>query len=174
VILSIGANIGKIEDNFMYCINELQRENLKNLKCSRVYKNKAFGCPDGTPDFFNAAISGLTNKSPEDLLLLCKNIEIKCGRPEKHSKWTSRTLDVDIVFYDELIVKSKRLEIPHREALKRLFVLYPIFEIEPDFLIPTLEKITIAEYLEKYFSPLEVESFSKNAVSFQISLDLSE
>ena len=162
-ILSFGANIGDIEKNFLIAKRSLMSAGLKNIKTSSLYKNKPFGCPEGSPDFINAAISGIWNEAPEKLYLLCKQTEIACGRPEDHPRWISRTLDIDIIFFGNLILKSEKLQIPHKEALKRLFVLIPITEIEPDFVIPEIN-CSISEYLNSNFSVDEITEFKKGLI----------
>lgn len=162
-VLSIGANVGEIKKNFSLAIESLKSSGLKQIKISHFYKNPPFGCPQGTPDFINFAISGYWNESVEKLHSTCKEIEIACGRPQKHPKWTSRTLDIDIIFFGSLVLNSEKLQIPHKEALKRLFVLIPISDIESDFIIPKLN-CKVSDYIFSNFSKDSIDNFKKGRI----------
>lgn len=164
VLLSIGANIGEIEQNFRIAVRKLRKNGLESVRISSLYQTKALGCAPDTPDFINAAISGFWGKSVQALYQICKKIEIEAGRPENHPKWSSRTLDIDIAFFGNHIISTPRITIPHKEALNRLFVILPIAEIEKEFQIPSL-KISIGDYLSFKFNREEIEKLKSSAKS---------
>ena len=83
------------------------------------------------PKFINIAIEAETDKKPEELLRILKEIEKEFGRTET-VKWGPRVIDLDILFYDDLILKTPDLEIPHPLLHEREFVLKPLCEIAPD------------------------------------------
>ena len=84
-----------------------------------------------------------TELNPQKLLKKCQAIENKLGR-ERKEKWGARTIDIDILFYDDLVLNEENLIIPHPYIAEREFVLKPLNEIAPDFMHPVLKK-TIAE-----------------------------
>jgi 2-amino-4-hydroxy-6-hydroxymethyldihydropteridine diphosphokinase len=146
-ILSLGANIGKIHETFRFALSGLRRAGLCEIRISPLYETEAVGCAKDTPDFINAAVSGIWGESLALLHSKCKEIEIKCGRPLKHPRWDSRTLDIDIVFFGQKVFSNKNITVPHKEALNRLFVLGPVSDIEPGFMIPGKE-IAVSKYIE--------------------------
>ncbi len=87
---------------------------------------------EGTPPFLNAAVSGVWDSSPEELLDLCRKIEADCGRPNEHPHYVSRTLDLDIILFGHRKIHTDRLTIPHPKAKDRDFVLLPLREIAPE------------------------------------------
>ncbi|MBU4319949.1 MAG: 2-amino-4-hydroxy-6-hydroxymethyldihydropteridine diphosphokinase, partial [Nitrospinae bacterium] len=91
------------------------------------------------PKFINMAIEAETDKKPEELLRVLEEIEKEIGRTET-VKWGPRVIDLDILFYDDLILKTQDLEIPHPLMHERAFVLKPLCEIAPDKRHPVTEK----------------------------------
>lgn len=143
VILSLGSNLGSREENISKAIELLCRTGaLTLLKKSSFYKTEPYGITNQNW-FVNMALTGLTELSPEVLLYFCKTIELLVGR-KKRERWTEREIDIDILFYDNIILESEKLTIPHPEVHLRNFVLEPLAEIEADFIHPVLHK-TILE-----------------------------
>ena len=99
------------------------------------------------PRFINMAVKIETVLDPEDLLRLLKKIERDAGRTEG-PRWGPRIIDLDILFYDHLIMKTDELEIPHPGIPEREFVLTPLAEIAPGLIHPVLKK-PMKELLEK-------------------------
>jgi len=150
VALSLGGNLGNVPVTFENTIVELDMGGLKNIHRSSLYHTAPVGCAPGTPDFINAAITGIWSGSVEQLHELCKSLEVKFGRPRQHEHYGSRTLDLDIIFFGNELISTPELTIPHREAANRLFVLIPLAEIAPERQFPGTEK-TVGE-MEKSFS----------------------
>jgi 2-amino-4-hydroxy-6-hydroxymethyldihydropteridine diphosphokinase len=91
------------------------------------------------------------------LIAELKDIEIKCGRI-KRDKWFEREIDIDILFFDDIILKSELLEIPHPQMQNRRFVLVPLNEIEPDFIHPLLN-VNMRTLLETGIDKSEVKLY---------------
>lgn len=146
VYLLLGSNLGDREKNINDAINELQVSGIIISKKSSLYNTPPWGYTE-QPDFLNQAIECLTSLEPFELLKEIKKIERKLGR-EKTVRYGPRIIDIDIIFFDDLIFKSDELTIPHHLMHKRDFVLKPLCEIAPDFVHPEL-KLSVKNLLEK-------------------------
>ena len=121
-------------------LNSLPGITVKNV--SHVYETAPVGGP-GQPDYLNAAIEIETTLDEVELLIACLCIEKDMGRVRKE-RWGQRNIDIDILFYNRLIMKSEELTIPHPLMHKRAFVLQPLSDIAPEFIHPVLGK-TVSE-----------------------------
>jgi len=92
------------------------------------------------PPYLNGAVEINTDLTPQELLQVCQSIERELGRPADHGKWQPRTIDLDILLYDSVILETPSLTIPHSELAKRVFVLEPLCDIAPDLVIPSCRK----------------------------------
>ncbi|MFH1429460.1 MAG: 2-amino-4-hydroxy-6-hydroxymethyldihydropteridine diphosphokinase [Candidatus Margulisiibacteriota bacterium] len=140
VFLGLGSNLGDREKNIeeaILALNDLEFTEV--IKHSSNYETQALDAPEGTPDFLNAAVEIETELSPADLLEETKAIEIKLGRTQKNSV-APRTIDIDLLLYNDEIILDENLTIPHPLMHERHFVLSPLNEIAPDFLHPILEQ----------------------------------
>jgi len=104
--------------------------------CSKIYETTPVDCPHGSQPFFNAAIELSTQTTPLDLLAELLRIEIESGRPQKHEFHGPRTLDLDFLYYGNLIVSLDTLTLPHRGIPDRFFVLNPLADICPERVLP--------------------------------------
>lgn len=139
VILSLGSNLGDRESNLLKVIKYLNNYNILNeLKISNIYETPPFGVDD-QPDYLNMCISGYTNQSALTLISLLKNLEIEIGRIDR-GKWKEREIDIDILFYEDLVLNNEKLILPHPRLHERKFVLTPATEIEANFIHPIFEK----------------------------------
>ncbi len=139
VFLDIGSNIDR-EENIQSCVDQL-RVDFKGIIFSKAYESEAFGF-DGDP-FINLSAKLETHLSFEALNKYLKTLENKHARKRDNEKFIDRTLDVDILLYDDLILQPKK-DLPRAEILKFPFVLFPLAEVAGDVVHP-LEKITINE-----------------------------
>jgi len=112
---------------------------------SQIYETAAWGVTDQN-DFLNQGLVVETDLNPQNLLATCLEIEKELGR-ERKIRWGERTMDVDIVFYNQLIIETDNLVIPHPRYHQRNFVLQPLNDIIPDFICPSLKK-SIVEVLK--------------------------
>ena len=143
VYLGLGTNLGDRKQNIRKAIEAISLK-MSISKQSSLYETTAWGYTD-QPDFLNQVIQVETNLSPLRLLNFLKNTEVELGRVENF-RYGPRLIDIDILFYDDLIKTTSRLQIPHPRIPERAFVLVPLNEIAPGFVHPVLKK-TIAELL---------------------------
>ena len=147
VIFSIGSNIGNRLSYLQKAIEALHEKVGWIVHVSSVYETPAWGFTS-TP-FLNAALVLHTYKSPEQIRPLFLEIENSLGRKrEDQSGYAARTIDIDLIAFDELQLQTKDLSIPHPLMEKRKFVLAPILEIAPHWIHPVLKKNTQALFDE--------------------------
>lgn len=122
-------------------------------KISAVYETEAWGLEDQHP-FYNQALLLHTNLDAKKLLKMLLQIEEGLGRM-RELKYGPRTIDLDIIFYNDDVIRSKDLIIPHPQMQNRRFVLLPLNEIAPQKIHPELKK-TVSQLLEECQDPLKV------------------
>jgi 2-amino-4-hydroxy-6-hydroxymethyldihydropteridine diphosphokinase len=147
IAIALGGNLGNSEAVFRFAISELSKNGVKNIKISALFQSKPENCPPNSPDFTNAALVGEWQGTPEELLTLCQKVEIAAGRPEKHDFNAPRILDLDIILFANEIINTPTLQIPHPRAASRLFVLKPLSQIAPNWILPGDPK-TIKQILQ--------------------------
>ncbi|MEK6679478.1 MAG: 2-amino-4-hydroxy-6-hydroxymethyldihydropteridine diphosphokinase [Nitrospirota bacterium] len=137
--LGIGSNIGDKIENCKKAI-ELLKENpqIKATKISDFYETEPVGYKE-QEWFVNCAVEIETDLNPQELLLLCHAIESELGR-ERKIKYGTRIIDLDILLYNNDIIDTTELKIPHPEMHKRSFVLKPLSDIALDAVHPVLKK----------------------------------
>jgi 2-amino-4-hydroxy-6-hydroxymethyldihydropteridine diphosphokinase len=104
--------------------------------CSRIYETEPQDCPPGSPAFLNAAIELHSSLPPLDLLAALQRIEHQLGRPADHAFHAPRTIDLDILYLDNLRFVLPELTVPHPRIAERPFVLLPLADIAPNCLLP--------------------------------------
>ncbi len=140
-ILLLGGNLGNIQQNFKKAKDLISEQTGVIQSESSLYESKAWGF-DTNELFLNQAIQIETSLSPVELLNITQNIEKSIGRKSKtkDQEYSSRLIDIDILFFNDEIIKSKRLTIPHPRLHLRNFTLAPLNEIMPNFTHPELNK----------------------------------
>lgn len=140
VILSIGSNQGNRLENILASIQLIQLELGTVFNVSKVYEAPSWGFESDA--FYNCAIAIHTHKSPMKLLLGIQKIERKLGRIRNENQlgYQARPIDIDIISFENEIIKTQLLEIPHSQMQNRLFVLLPINDMQLDFIHPLYEK----------------------------------
>ncbi len=123
-------------ETFDFACRKLAEGGVEILRRSSILVNPAVDCLPGTPDFCNAALTGMWEGSPKELLALTQKTEADAGRPANHGHNTSRTLDLDIILFGSECVNTEKLQIPHPRARQRTFVMIPLAEIAPELIFP--------------------------------------
>ena len=145
IYISVGSNI----DPRAYVDMALQdlRECFGELQQSALYESKAVGF-DGD-NFLNLVVSAQTDKTIRQVVDCLHDIEARHGRDRSGPKFSSRTLDLDLLLYDDVICKADGIHVPREEILYNAFVLYPLAEIAPDLMHPT-EHQSIAQLWRQF------------------------
>lgn len=153
VIISTGSNQGEREQHLQSAIEALEAHGFALLKASAVYETAAWGLED-QPAFLNQVLCFETEHKPSHCMELLLVIERAMGRQRKQ-KWGPRTIDLDILFFDQAIINESDLMVPHPHLHKRRFILEPLHEIMPYYVHPVL-KLTVSEMLENCEDQLPV------------------
>jgi 2-amino-4-hydroxy-6-hydroxymethyldihydropteridine diphosphokinase len=142
VYLHTGSNLGQREANLQLANKLITKEIGAIRQASRLYSTAAWGIED-QPDFLNQALEVGTTLRPGQVLEAIGRIEQQMGRI-RIVKWGQRLIDIDILFYNHLVINRADLKIPHPELQNRNFVLAPLLEIAPGLKHPIFQK-TIRE-----------------------------
>lgn len=157
LFLLLGGNLGNkakiFEDTCQMLVNSIG-EIIEN---SSVYETEPWGF-ESEDLFWNQVLVIETKLQPNEILKSTKEIENLIGRERKADRYISRLIDIDLLFYDDLILKTAELEIPHPRMIDRRFVLEPLAEIASTKMHPVFEK-SISVLLEECPDKLEVKRF---------------
>ncbi|NVO84161.1 2-amino-4-hydroxy-6-hydroxymethyldihydropteridine diphosphokinase [Hymenobacter terrestris] len=151
--LLLGSNLGDRTATLQAAVAELGRTAGPVRATSGVYETAAWGLTE-QPAFLNQALEIQTNLSPAQLLAVCLAAEQHAGR-QRLVRWGSRTLDVDILLYDDLVLDTPTLQLPHPRLPERRFALLPLAEIAATLVHPGLG-CTVAELLAECSDELAV------------------
>ena len=145
VVLSLGSNIGNRQENLKKAVKSLEESKLEILKISSIYETEPLGFKN-QDKFYNIIIIAEYSDDPHALLNEIHKIEKKLGR-EREFKNSPRTIDIDIITFNDKNIDTESLTIPHKEYMNRKFILIPLAEIEPNFIFNS--KNMVSETLEK-------------------------
>ena len=147
VFISVGSNMGDKIAQCQFGVSQVaDHPDVELTGTSSLYRTAPVDYVD--QDWFvNAAFRIATTLTPHQLLALTKDVQSEAGQGPKAVRFGPRTLDLDLIFYDDLILQDDELELPHPRAHKRRFVLRPICDIEPQFRHPVLG-CSIAQLLQ--------------------------
>jgi 2-amino-4-hydroxy-6-hydroxymethyldihydropteridine diphosphokinase len=156
--LLLGSNLGNRETYLSQANAEIQKQVGNIVAKSSIYQTEAWGNTE-QDDYLNQALAVETTIEPFELLEILQAIEKQLGR-KREIIWGARTIDIDIIFYDQQIISTQTLTIPHSRIMERKFVLLPLCEIAPDFIHPVWQ-ISVKEMLNICEDNLKVEIFGK-------------
>lgn len=134
VVIALGSNLNDPRKQLETAGLFLEELSLSAVNKSSVYKSEPIGPSEN--DFMNTVAVIETELEPNMLFEKLKTQEKKQGRPSRYPKWTARTLDLDIIAFDDLVIETDTLIIPHQEYKSRLFVLLPLKDVLPDWRDP--------------------------------------
>jgi 2-amino-4-hydroxy-6-hydroxymethyldihydropteridine diphosphokinase len=156
--IALGSNLGDREANIKKAFDAL-KERIQIVKTSSLYETKPMYVED-QGWFLNCAAKIETNLAPEELLKFLKSIEQKLGR-KTVKRNGPRTIDLDILFYGDQILKEDDLQVPHPKIGERPFVLVPLAEIAPNLIHPVNKKTIIAMLSELDYDKSEISYKTK-------------
>jgi 2-amino-4-hydroxy-6-hydroxymethyldihydropteridine diphosphokinase len=147
IFLSLGSNLGDRRENLRKACTMLQRQTGRVFTASSLYETEPWGFVH--ENYFYNQVLGINSR--HDVLVLLasiREIEKSLGRSEKTERYAARIIDIDILFYDSMIMNTKDLQLPHPLIQQRRFVLVPLVEIAPLYIHPVL-KMPLREVLEE-------------------------
>ena len=133
IYLGIGSNLGNRITNIEKAKSLLEEKNIKLISFSKYYETPSWPNPKN-PKFINIVLKIKCQIKPSELLSICKSLEVNLGR-KKAAKNSPRVCDIDIIDFNGLILNDE-LNLPHKMMHKRSFVLFPLFEIEKNWVHP--------------------------------------
>lgn len=145
VFILLGANLGDRKGTLAQARRLISEQLATQIVASSLYETAPWGVTD-QPAFLNQVLKIETHLSAQELLENTLSIEKKLGR-ERRLRWGARVIDIDILYYDDLILETETLSLPHPRLHERRFTLVPLVEIAPSFVHPVLKK-TNQELLE--------------------------
>lgn len=148
IYVALGSNLGDSRGNVESAFRRLEQISNAPVIQSSIWKSTPVDCPPGSPEFINAAarIVPFGKKTPESVLHTLQDLEKEFGRTPKKVFNEARTLDLDLIAFGHEVRNSPELVLPHPRAHLRKFVLAPLAEIAPDFILPGQKK-TVRELL---------------------------
>lgn len=147
IYISLGSNVNK--EHYISQALKTLTSYFPHLEHSSVFESEAVGFTGS--NFYNSVVGAQTEMPLEQLCQLLKNIEQQNGRTANDKKFSPRTLDLDLLFYDDIVCDSPA-QLPRDEITKNAFVLQPLAEIAPNFYHPVAEQ-TIAQLWSNYNNP---------------------
>ena len=137
VFLALGSNVGNKKENIKRAVSALEKK-VKKIQIAKLYETKPMYF-ENQDMFINTVIKGQTQLSPTELLAFVKLLESDLGRQKRFTNGP-REIDIDILFYDNLIYQTTKLQIPHPRMAERNFVLQPLVDLNPNIIHPSLHK----------------------------------
>jgi 2-amino-4-hydroxy-6-hydroxymethyldihydropteridine diphosphokinase len=139
--IGLGGNRGRVAETFAAALREMRTRGVEVRDVSRLYRTRPMGA--ASAPFLNACVTAETELPPEELLAVLKQTEAAAGR-EPAERWSARELDLDVLLIDEQVIRTPILTVPHPGLVYRRFVLDPLHDVAPGFLVPHTMR-TVAE-----------------------------
>jgi len=138
--VALGSNLGDRAWTLRGAVDAMREiQGIRVDAISRLIETIPVGGPPGQGNYLNGAMRLITSCAPEDLLSILQEIELRFDR-RRSERWAPRTLDLDLLLYDDAVIETERLTVPHPRMHERGFVLRPLCEIAPDVVHPVLRK----------------------------------
>ncbi|WDE10989.1 2-amino-4-hydroxy-6-hydroxymethyldihydropteridine diphosphokinase [Thalassomonas haliotis] len=156
--IGLGSNLSDPQNQIrqaLVAMAKIADSSISRVSC--LYFSKPMG-PQDQPDYMNAVLALTTRLTPLALLDALQDIENKAGRVRKDNRWGARVLDLDILLFDQEVINSERLIVPHYGMKEREFVLLPLAEIAPSLILPGGESVL---ELSKNINPNGLKIHSK-------------
>lgn len=148
VCLALGANLGDRLANLQRGL-ELLRELVTIEAVSPWYETAPVGGAPGDGAYLNGALRGTTRLSPTDLVAFGLDVERRVGRVRPAPRWSARVLDVDVIFYGDVVIDTAEVQIPHPRMAERGFVLQPLNDVAPAWKHPAMG-LSVAELWSRW------------------------
>ena len=161
VFLGLGTNLGDRESIINETIEKLNDSAGTVVSCSAIYETEPWGFQTEN-NFLNMVISISTRLKPDMLLKRLMEIEAELGRVRTGEGYTSRTIDIDILLYEDLIINKPDLKVPHPLIRERKFVLVPLCDIAADLVHPVFKK-TFAVLLKECKDDIQVKRYKSRS-----------
>ncbi len=133
--LGLGSNLGDRLDALQRAVDLLAERGVRVVASSRVWETGPVGGPEDQDPYLNAVVRAETDLEPGDLLGAANAVEAALGRV-REVRWGPRTIDIDILLIDDLILDDPALTVPHPRMTERAFVILPLLELDPDPVLP--------------------------------------
>jgi 2-amino-4-hydroxy-6-hydroxymethyldihydropteridine diphosphokinase len=133
--LALGSNLGDRLATLQRAVDLLAERDVRAVESSRVWETDPVGGPSEQPAFLNAVIRAKTDLDPKALLGAALDVEAALGRI-RTQRWGPRTIDIDVLLYDEVILDEPGLTVPHPRMCDRAFVVLPLLDLDPDPVLP--------------------------------------
>ena len=142
VFLSLGSNIGPRYINLKSAINTINKNKFSNIiNISNIYESEPMYNLN-QDNFYNMVVKLNTSLNAYEILQLCKTIESSMGRDFNSERNMPRTIDIDIIAFNDDVIEEESLKVPHPKLHERKFVLLPFNEIEPNFILPNKKSLS--------------------------------
>jgi len=155
LFLLLGGNLGNKERIFSTARKRLGEELGALIQTSSVFETEPWGF-DSDDMFWNQVLVIETSLTPEQVLECTKDIETELGRVRKAARYSSRLIDIDLLFYDDMVLHEPGLELPHPRMIDRRFVLEPLAEVAAELVHPVFKR-NIVSLLEECSDHLQVK-----------------
>jgi len=156
--IALGSNLGDRLGVLREAVGQMREAGMDVLAASRVYETEPVDCPEGSGAFLNAVVVVGSRLEPRALLRELQSMEVRLGRPAGHGFHEPRTVDLDILYAGDRVVREPGLELPHPRLGERRFVLEPLADVRPSLVLPGFGA-SVAELLRSLVSveaPLRV------------------
>ena len=135
VTLGLGANLGDRLATLQLAVDLLAEEGVRTVASSRVWTTEPVGGPPGQPAYLNAVVRAETALDAGEVLAAANRVEAALGRTREVG-WGPRTIDIDVLLFDDEVRDDPELTIPHPRLRERAFVVLPLLDIDPDPILP--------------------------------------